>query len=221
RGGTVPTQSILDLPYASRNPALLALTLPGVVSNKFSITEKTSFSVNGTRTRSNNFMMDGTDNNDISTAGPAFEVLNPGSVEEVSVQTTNYDSEFGRAGGAVVNVITKSGTSQWHGTAGFVLDSTRDDAISSSLSQSPAITARGHNLPGTEQRFDGTLGGPIHRDDTFFHLSYMELRQFSTSTSQMVAPTAAGRATLQRIFPPGASTNADLLQQITSGYDGQ
>ncbi|MBZ5634629.1 MAG: carboxypeptidase regulatory-like domain-containing protein [Acidobacteriia bacterium] len=221
RGGSVLTQSILDLPYASRNPALLALTLPGVVSNKFSITEKTSFAVNGARTRSNNFMMDGTDNNDISTAGPAFEVLNPGSVEEVSVQTTNYDSEFGRAGGAVVNVITKSGTSQWHGTAGFVLDSTRDDAISSSLSQSPAISARGHNLPGTEQRFDGSLGGPIHRDDTFFHLSYMELRQFSTSTSQMVAPTAAGRATLQRIFPPGASANADLLQQITSGYDGQ
>lgn len=220
RGGNLLSRDIQDLPIALRDPALLSLTLPGVVSTRFAVTEKPSFSVNGARERSNNFMIDGTDNNDISVGGPAFEVRNPGSVEEVSVQTTNFDSEFGRSGGAVVNVVTKSGNNQWHGTAGFVLDSTRDDAISSSLSKDPGIRARGHNLPGTEQQFDGTFGGPIRRDHTFFQLSYLELRQFSTSTSQMVAPTAAGRATLQQVFPKGTSANADLLQQITAGYDG-
>ena len=220
RGGNLLPRDIQDLPYASRDPALLSLTLPGVVSTKFAVTEKPSFSVNGARERSNNFMIDGADNNDISVGGPALEIRNPDSVQEVSVQTTNFDSEFGRAGGAVVNVVTKSGTNQWHGTAGLVLDSTRDDAISSSLSQDPAIRARGHNLPGTEQQFDGTFGGPIQKDHTFFQLSYFELRQFSTSTSQMVAPTAAGRATLLRVFPSGTSANADLLQQLTAGYDG-
>jgi hypothetical protein len=220
RGGNIGGKSVQDLPYASRNPALLGLTLPGVVSNKFAITENTSFVVNGARIRSNNFVVDGADNNEISTGGPAFAILNPSSVAEVSVQTSNYSSEFGRAGGGIVNVITRSGTNRWHGTAGFVLDSTRDDAISSSLAQDPVIRARGHNLAGTEQQFEGTLGGPIRRDSTFFHMSFLELRQFSTSTSQVTSPTAAGRATLLQLFPTGASANADLLQKITSGYDG-
>ena len=220
RGGNVDSDSIQDLPNASRNAAMLGLTLPGVVSNKFAITENPGFVVNGTRTRSDNFMVDGTDNNEISTGGPAFAILNPDAVEEISVQTTNHDAEFGRAGGGIINVITKSGTNQWHGTLGYVLDSTRDDAIPSSLAQDPTISARGRNPSGTEQQFDGTLGGPIFRNRTFFHMSYLELRQSSTSTSQVVSPTAAGRATLTALFPAGTNKNADVLQQITSGYDG-
>lgn len=219
RGGNVESRNIIELPYASRNPVDLGLTVPGVTSSKFA-TPSNTFVVNGARGRSNNFMIDGTDNNDISVAGQAFEVLNPGAVQEVSVQTTNYDAEFGRAGGAVVNVITRSGTNNYHGTAGFVLDATRDDAITSSLAQDPAIQARGKNFPGTEQQFDGTFGGPLRRDRTFFHLSYLELRQFSTSTNEMVSPTTTGRATLQRLFPKGQNRNADLLQDITAGYDG-
>jgi outer membrane receptor protein involved in Fe transport len=219
RGGNVDLKTILELPYANRNPVNLGLTLPGVTTTKFA-TPTNTFVVNGARGRSNNFMIDGADNNDISVAGQALEVINPGSIQEVSVQTSNYDAEFGRAAGAVVNVITRSGTNSLHGTAGFVLDSTRDDAISSSLSQDPAIRARGYNLPGTEQQFDGTLGGPVIRNRTFFHLSYLEKRQFSQSTTEMVSPTAAGRATLQGLFPKGANANADILQQVTSGFDG-
>jgi hypothetical protein len=219
RGGSIVSRDINELPYASRNPVRLSLTLPGVTTTKFAVPSNT-FIVNGARGRSNNFMIDGTDNNDISVAGQTFEILNPGAVQEVSVQTTNYDAEFGRAAGGVVNVITRSGTNNLHGTAGFVLDSTRDDAISSSLAQDPAIRARGKNLPGTQQQFDGTLGGPIIRNRTFFHLSYLEQREFSTSSTAMVAPTAAGRATLLNLFPKGTNANADLLQEITSGFDG-
>ena len=200
RGGNVDLKTILELPYANRNPVNLGLTLPGVTTTKFA-TPTNTFIVNGARGRSNNFMIDGTDNNDISVAGQALEVINPGSIQEVSVQTSNYDAEFGRAAGAVVNVITRSGTNSLHGTAGFVLDSTRDDAISSSLAQDPAIKARGHNFAGTEQQFDGTLGGPVIHNRTFFHLSYLEKRQFSQSTTEMVSPTSAGRATLHACFP--------------------
>lgn len=219
RGGNIQSSGIVDLPYQSRNPADLGLTVPGVVTNKFA-TPAGTYIVNGTRGRSNNFMIDGTDNNDISVAGETFKIKNPGSIAEVSIQTSNFDSEFGRAGGAVVNVVTKSGTNQIHGTAGMALDSTWDDAVSNSFKSDPAVKARGHNLPGTDQFFDGTLGGPIKRDNTFFHLSYVEERQFSTSATEMISPTSAGRATLLNLFPKGASANADLLQQITAGYDG-
>ena len=219
RGKSISNNDIQQLPFANRNPVTLSLTAPGVVTSKYA-TPTNSFVVNGGRGRSNNFMIDGTDNNDISVAGQAFTVGNPGSIQEVSVQTSNFDAEFGRAGGGVVNVITKSGSNEFHGTAGFVLDSTRDDAIPSSLSQDPSIRARGKNLPGTEQQFDGTLGGRIIPDRTFFHLSFLELRQFSQSSNEMVSPTAAGRATLLNLFPKGKSANADILQSISAGYDG-
>jgi hypothetical protein len=218
RATNITTRQVDELPLALRNPTMLALTAPGVTSNKFSTPTQT-FSVNGGRGRSNNFMIDGTDNNDISVAGQALRIANPGSVAEVNVQTSNYDAEFGRAGGAVVNVVTRSGSNEIHGTAGFVLDSTWDDAISNTLARSPDVQARGRNLPGTEQQFDGTLGGPIFKDRTFYHVSFLERRQFSTSTLEMQTFSAAGRARFNQIFPEGRSRNADLLKRITEGFD--
>src|SRR5262245_4300575 len=78
-----------------------------------------------------------------SVAGQAFLIRNPDAVKEVSVQTSNFDAEFGRAGGGVVNLITRSGTNDFHGSLGYVLDSTRDDAISSSLARSRSEERRG------------------------------------------------------------------------------
>ena len=115
RAVNITRKQIDELPFASRNPTMLALTAPGVTSNKFT-TPTGTFSVNGGRGRSNNFMIDGTDNNDISVAGQSLQVANPGSISEVNVQTSNYDAEFGRAGGAVVNVVTRSGSNGFHGT---------------------------------------------------------------------------------------------------------
>lgn len=218
RATNISTKQIDELPLASRNPYLLALTAPGVTTNKFTTPSQT-FSVNGGRGRSNNFMIDGTDNNDISVAGQAVRIANPGLIQEVNVQAANYDAEFGRAGGAVVNVVTRSGSNAFHGAAGFLLDSTWDDAISSSLSNSPEVTARGHNLPGTEQQYDGSLGGRLIRDKTFFHLSFLELRQGSTSGVEMVSFTPAGRARFNQLFPRGRNANADFLQDLTAGYD--
>ena len=97
RGGNIDKIRITELPVAGRNPVSLALTLPGVSTNRFGFGVGT-FSVNGSRGRSNNFLIDGTENNDISVAGQAFQITNPDAVQEVSVQTSNYDAEFGRAG---------------------------------------------------------------------------------------------------------------------------
>ena len=228
RGGNISTTQVTELPIASRNPALLALTLPGVSSNRFGFGIGT-FSVNGARGRSNNFLLDGIENNDTSVAGQGYQVTNPDAVAEVAVQTTNFDAEFGRAGGAVINTITKSGTNEYHGTLSAFLDSTRDDAITSSLSRDPRIAANGRLDPGTQQVYAGTLGGPVllprfgeggpsywsGKNRTFFFVSYQEERQLSTGNTSLTTPSAAGRERLRQIFAPGASANLDTYLGVT------
>lgn len=214
RGGNIEAAQIQQLPVAFRNPTMLAYTLPGVSTNRFGRGSQT-FVVNGARNRSNNFLLDGTENNDISVAGQGQQITNPDAVQEVSVQTGNYDAEFGRAGGAVVNVISKSGTNEFHGTASYLLDSTVDDAITNTQSLSPQIQERGRPLPGTEQWFAGTFGGRIIKDKTFFFGSYQERRQNSQSTSTVQTLSAAGRATLNNLFPKGTNKNVDLFNGLS------
>ncbi len=213
RGGTISSVASVELPNSSQNPNLFALTLPGVTTSRYAVGTAT-FVVNGSRGRSNNFLLDGTENNDISVAGQAFQVTNPDAVQEVSVQTSNYDAEFGRAGGAVVNTITKSGTNQFHGTARFYLDVTNDDAITSLQAQDPAVVKRGSPPPGTEYWAAGTVGGPIIKDRTFFFGSYQEHRYQATGQVPLVTLSGAGLATLNSVFAQGASKNADLYRQV-------
>lgn len=218
RGGSISTKNVVELPIQSRNPNLIALTLPGVSTNRFGLGIAT-FSVNGSRGRSNNFLLDGTENNDISVAGQAFQVTNPDAVQEISVQTGNYDAEYGRAGGAVVNTITRSGTNAYHGTAGYLIESTRFDAITTIQALDPEVQKRGHPLAGTDQWFSGTFGGKIIRDRTFFFGSYQEERQNSSSQVALVTLSPAGRATLNRLFPAGTNANVDLYNKITGAVN--
>ncbi len=223
RGGNIDATRISELPIANRNPVSLALTLPGVLSNRFGFGVGT-FSVNGGRGRSNNFLIDGTENNDISVAGQGFQIKNPDAVQEVSVQTSNYDAEFGRAGGAVVNTITKAGTNRLHGTASWQYDSTRDDALTNTQSLDPGIRARGYAPYGTEHVFAGTLGGPVFiprlyngTDRTFFFASYQNQRQASNSTATVTVPTAAGRTALRGLAAQGVNQRLDQLLNVTGG----
>jgi hypothetical protein len=218
RGGTISAVNMTNLPLASQNPVALALTLPGVSSNRYSFGVNT-FSVNGSRGRSNNFLIDGTENNDISLGGQALQITNPDAVQEVAVQTGNYDAEYGRSGSAVVNTITKSGTNEFHGTARYLLESTVLDAPTNIEKTSPAVVQRGHPLPGTDQFFSGTVGGPIVKNKTFFFSSYQEERQVSTSQTGLTTFSAAGRALLLGMYPTGTNPRADLLQSITAGVN--
>src|SRR5262249_34854127 len=79
--------------------------------------EATEFSINGQRSRANNYMLDGTENNEIVFTGVTQHFNIADAVDEVSVQTGNFGVEFGRAGGGVFNIVTKSGTHDFHGTA--------------------------------------------------------------------------------------------------------
>ena len=209
RGGNISARQITQLPIGT-NPTALALTLPGVVTNRTGVGIGT-FSVNGARGRSNNFLIDGTENNDISVAGQGFQITNRDAVQEVSVQTGNYDAEFGRAGGAIVNVITRAGTRDFHGTLAFQYDTSQDDAITSLQARNPQVLARGKPLYNDEKVYSGTLGGPLFlptigesrrattsRNKNFFFVGYLERHFRQGNTATLVVPTAAGRATLQQ-----------------------
>ncbi|HXJ41205.1 MAG TPA: TonB-dependent receptor [Bryobacteraceae bacterium] len=217
RGGTITSAQAVDLPIASRNPVSLALNMPGIATARFGVGGQASFSSNGARNRSNNFMIDGMENNDISVAGQAFQITLPDMVQETNVQTTNFDAEFGRAGGAVVNVITKSGTNGFHGTASWLLDVTNDDAITNTQGLDPAVTQRGKPLPGTEDIWAGTFGGRIKKDRTFFFAGYQDDRQHSAGSSTASAPSAAGYATLNALFPTGVNPRVDIYRQVLAG----
>lgn len=223
RGGNISTRQITDLPVGS-NPTALALTLPGVVTNRTGVGVGT-FSVNGARGRSNNFLIDGTENNDISVAGQGFQITNRDAIQEVSVQTGNYDSEFGRAGGAVINTITRAGTSNFHGTLAFLYNTSSDDAITSSQARNPRVLARGKPLFNDNKIYSGTFGGPLFlpnfgeggpvlntaRDKNFFFVAYLDDRFRSPGGSvTLVTPTAAGRATLQQF----AATNPRVAEYL-------
>ncbi len=225
RGGNINNRQITELPIAG-NPVSLALTLPGVSSNRGGFGVGT-FSVNGARGRSNNFLIDGTENNDISVAGQGFQITNQDAVQEVSVQTSNFDSEFGRAGGAVVNVITRSGTSDFRGTVAFEYDSSADDAITASQSRNPVVVARGRQLSSTQFVPSATFGGPLflpnfgegvpifntRRDKNFFFVAYEETRFRQPGGSvTLIVPTAAGRARLQ----PFAATNPNVAAYLAA-----
>ena len=213
RGDNIEAKRITDLPFSSRNPVSLVLTLPGVASNRYGNGVGT-FSVNGSRGRSNNFLIDGTENNDISVAGQAFQFRNPDAVQEVSAQTSNFDSEFGRAGGAVVNTITKGGTNSLHGSVGYLLDVTNDDAITNTQGLDPRVASRKQPNPGTDQWYYGTLGGPIIKNRTFFFGSYFEERQNSSGTSNFTVLSASARATLNSLYPAGTNKNVDLYNRV-------
>ena len=130
------------------NPISLARTLPGAIDPAGSVfyttslygsAEATLFAVNGARTRSNNYLLDSTENNDIQYTGVAQPFSIADAVEEVSVQTGNFGVEFGRANGGVFNVVTKSGTNTLHGTVNWRYQSQRFNSISNydKLTQTP------------------------------------------------------------------------------------
>lgn len=243
RGGNISRVQITELPTANRNPVGLALTLPGVTTNRTGVGIG-SFVINGARGRSNNFLIDGVENNDISVAGQGFQINNPDAVQEVSIQTSNYDAEFGRSGGGVINVITRGGTNDYHGTLVAFLDSSRDDAITSLQARNPnivrqpvqpaGIIPRGRPLFFQDNIYSGTLGGPLHlprfgeggpaiingKDRTFFFTAFQFQRQRSNSSVNLVTPTAAGRATLRSLFPVGANPNVEFLLNTTASTVG-
>jgi outer membrane receptor protein involved in Fe transport len=211
RGGNFQPREVRDLPLPVLNPLSLARILPGATdaagSAAHSGVGKTgaSFSINGQRPRGNNYMLDGTDNNEVWMTGleQAFTIAD--AIEEISVQTSNFSVEFGRAGGGVFNVITKSGTNDLHGTLLWRYQSQRFNSISN-LDRLDGVT----QAVFCDNIFGFTAGGPIRKNKTFFFAGFQEEKHHSTGNNPMQIPTADAVSRLQTLFANNPRLNLYL-----------
>jgi hypothetical protein len=207
RGGDFLSNEVRDLPLVALNPLSLARTLPGAIelpgTYLFRRGPESSFSVNGQRFRANNYLLDSTENNDFVRTGVAQPFNIADAVEEVSVQTGNFGVEFGRAGGAILNVVTKSGTNALHGTLLWRYQSQLFNSVSNvDKMNHTAQSVFSHNVYGF------TVGGPIRKDKTFFFGGFQQDTFRSTANFPLVVPTEAAVSTLRSLFP--ANPRLDL-----------
>jgi hypothetical protein len=184
-GGVLTSQTIQDIPVNGRDYTKLIYLNPGVAGSPDQISDSPGsfgeFSMNGARGRSNNYLLDGTDMNDGYRNDPAINeagvfgtpatILPIDAVAEVRV-ISNFEPEYGRNAGAVVNIVTKSGTNTFHGTAAEYF---RNSALDARNYFNPVKNANGTpnpKAPFHNNQYGGSLGGPIIKDKTFFFVDY-------------------------------------------------
>ena len=166
--GKVETERrILDLPLVGRDTLQLGLLQAGVFALDPDDGSGNPFSVSGQRSESMTFLLDGADNNDFLGNNIVISP-NPDAVEEFKIITNNYEAEYGRTSGGVINQVIKSGTNGLHGS-GF--EFLRNDALNARDFFIPDVTPFKRNV------FGGTIGGPIKHDKTFFFASYQGTRR--------------------------------------------
>src|SRR5579864_70328 len=227
RGEILSERSVQNMPVLLGDSLTLTQLAPGVSlasNNSINQNGTLNFIVNGQRPRGNNFMIDGVENNDISVTGPAFTITNADSIQQISIQTADFSAEYGRAGGAVINQITKSGTNAIHGTANYVYTGSAFKALNhlqtaAGFTEAPRQV---RNIP------DFTIGGPVvipgiyngHNKTFFFGAAQWDrLYGNITSTVPLIAPTDAGVAVLQSLA--GACPNAALYLKALGSFRGQ
>ncbi len=200
-GVNFDVKRISELPLApNRNILNLALSVAGVSQlssgNSTIASGGVAFSVNGNRLRSNNFMIDGADSNQPSVSGLIQQINNPDTVAEFRLITNQFLPEYGRSSGSVVNIITKSGTNDFHGSLYWFYNGNKLNARSNLDKR--IFTRSPWRI---EDQFGGTVGGPIRKDKTFFFGSLLRWtdHKFASGTSITGAPTAEGQAALRSI----------------------
>lgn len=195
--GEVDSKTISELPLNGRSWTDLATLEPGVnvVLSQPTITGTdrgqrgvgAQITISGARPQQNNYLLDGINIEDYSNGAPGSVLggtLGVDAIQEFSVLTSNYSTQYGRTSGGVINAITRSGTNQFHGSAyEFARNSVFDarDFFSSS------------SLLFHRNQFGASGGGPIRRDKTFIFGNYEGLRQLLNSPAQSIVPSVAAR----------------------------
>lgn len=190
-GEVVESQSVANLPLNGRMLVDLVLTVPGAHQGYGAQSgetnplywrpgQRSAVTIGGNRPNANYFLLDGAINTD-----PTFNTQNfspsPDAVQEFKVQTSSYTADMGGAGGGQINIVTRSGTSQYHGT---FYDFIRNGAL-----DAHTFNAMGSNHL-VQNNFGGSLGGPIKGKKTFFFANYEGLRMTQTMTMIDTVPTA-------------------------------
>jgi hypothetical protein len=211
-GAIVNSLASTQLPLNQRDVYQLLQLQPGVQSQLgqdlfYGSSKAGVVTVNGGRGRSNNYMVNGGDGNDLFVNIPAVQP-SPDSVDEFKVITNNFDAEYGRNSGAVVNVVTKSGTNELHGS---FYEFFRNDVLNAhqfSFSPTP-------KTPFKQNQFGGTLGGPIKKDKTFIFGSYEGRRIINGEVSQPV-PVPTGAEVNNGDFSSGSTFTGTLTDNTVA-----
>lgn len=195
-GGVLTQETVKDLAINGRDYTKLIFLTPGVTGSPDQITDSPGsfgeFSMNGARGRSNNYLLDGTDMNDGYRNDPAINqagvfgtpsaILPIDAISDMNV-LSNFQPEYGRNGGAIVNIVTKSGTNRLHGG---LFEYFRNDALDARNYFNPTSTPK---APFHNNQFGGSLGGPIVKDRTFFYVDYEGQRENVGVVSLACVPT--------------------------------
>jgi hypothetical protein len=226
-GGIVESKVVTNLPINGRDYQKLIFLVPGVSGSPDQITDSPGsygvFSVNGARGRSNNFLLDGTDMNDGYRNDPAINeagvfgtpatILPVEAIAELRV-ASNFEAEYGRSAGGVINVVTKSGTNSFHGS-GF--EFFRNNAMDARNYFNDRLDPLGNPLaqnPFHNNQFGGSLGGPIFRDKTFFFIDYEGMRESGKEASPACVPTPTDFATASANIGGSANINPIIVKLL-------
>ena len=194
-GQVVNNRLVQDLPLNERNFLSFALLVPGAAlptQGSQNSTEGGALNVNGAREQSNNFLLDGVDNTD-PYINQYVALPSVDAIQEFKVESGDYSAEYGRAAGAEINVVLRSGANSFHGGLFEFLRNRQMDA--KNYFDLPACTA--DSVPGTcgpiprfdRNQFGGTLGGPIRKDKLFFFLSDEQLALRQATTREATIPS--------------------------------
>jgi Carboxypeptidase regulatory-like domain len=189
-GQTVGEREILDLPLNGRQFTQLGLLQPGVVPLTPGLEqaggvarEGQSYAVNGQRPESNNFLIDGADN--FNTVDGGFVLQPPvDAISEFRILTNTANAEFGHSTGSTTNIVSRSGTNDFHGSAWEFL---RNNAMDAKSFFADSVE------PLKRNQFGGTFGGPIKQDKTFFFLYFEGVRNRQGETTRTTVPSDAER----------------------------
>ena len=228
-GGLVDNKVITDIPLTTRNYTQVLSLTTGVtvaVYNAASLgTGNVDVNTNGMSTQFNTYSMDGANAGNWesgSTAGGGSSVgipiPNPDALQEFKIQTSQFDAGYGREPGANVNVVTKSGTNEFHGDLWEFL---RNDVFNANDFFLKQTNQPEPNLK--QNQFGGTFGGPIKKDKLFFFGSYQGTRQVNgfaatAHVTDRLPPLTNDRsaATLAAEFCPGNKTGASTIAKYTT-----
>jgi hypothetical protein len=221
------SQDVVNLPSAAGalngSPLNLAILSPNVVATPGGA-QGIGGSVGGTRPRDNNFTVDGVDDNNLGTTGNNSTVI-PDAVSEFALQTNQFSAEYGHSAGGQFSLVTKTGTNQLHGSGEWYIQNRNlnslDDLTKQAISQGTIPSKPAYD----DNRFGGTIGGPIIKDKFFFFgaYEYTTIHGEGAPVALATAPTATGLTMLKSMaansavgaalaqFPVAPSNNAGTL----------
>jgi hypothetical protein len=199
----VDSKTMTDLPLLTRNPYELVLLSPGAIQPN---NGSNGFAVNGSRDRNNNFLLDGVDNNDTSVPGGGTGIVgaNPDATQEFRVITNDFNAEYGRNTGAIIDVITRGGSNNFHGD-GYWFGRYNALGARDFFNRIPK-----KQDPYVRNDFGFSLGGPIIKNRTFFFLNNEYQRFRTTVTRSRTVPTAAFKSGLFTVPARAGTQTIDL-----------